>query len=60
MFFKWGEICSKEAEKMTFELVHLVTDGFQWKINLMIKRQTAKEVQDVVQSAPKSNKKIAW
>ena len=57
MFTKWGEISSKETGKMTFELVHLVTDGFQWKINLLIKRQTAKEIQDVVQSAPQSNKK---
>ena len=60
MFIKWGEICSKEAEKMTFGLVHLEADGVQWKIDQLIKRQTAKEFQAVLQSTPQSNKKIAW
>ena len=60
MITKWSEICSKEAEKIIFELVHLEADGVQWKIDQLIKRQTAKEFQDVLQSTPQSNKKIAW
>ena len=46
MFFKWGEICSKEAEKMTFGWFiwrHMVFNGREVNNNPLMKKLETKK-----------------